>query len=104
MVELVSGLNSEVEGALGGLRRAQSGESPVRTGLVLHPSSSSSSCLVLNSSPGFLQFYDTATGVLSQEARLSALWWPSYEFVCLSVSLYVCLAGCRGAELCVSYR
>lgn len=84
-MELVSGLNSEVEGVLGGLRRAlptQSGEGPVRTGLVPRPPSS---CLVLNSSPGFLQFYDAATGVLSQEAR------EPVPHSCHLMSLSVCL-------------
>lgn len=65
----MSGLNSEVESVLGGLRRALmagSEEKAVRTGLVLCPSSHS---LVLNSSPGLLQFYDTLAPTLSEEVR-----------------------------------
>lgn len=67
VIELVSGLNSDVEGVLGGLRKAlvtSPKENAVRTGLVLRPYSTS---LVLNSTPGFLQFYDTDTASLSNE-------------------------------------
>lgn len=67
VIRLVSGLNSEVEGTLGGLRRAHvttPGENGVRTGLMLHPQSKA---LVLNSTPGLLQFYDTETQHLSSE-------------------------------------
>lgn len=87
VVELVSGLNSDVEGVLGGVRRALvavPGENPVKTGLVLRPSSSS---LVLNSSPGFLQFYDTVTGALAEEVR-GQLATPHSLNIRLSVCLF----------------
>ena len=72
VVKLVSGLNSELEGTLGGLKKAYvttPEENGVRTGLVLRPHSTS---LVLNSTPGFLQFFDTETKTLSTEVRTCA--------------------------------
>lgn len=67
VIQLVSGLNSDVEGTLGGLRRAfvaAPKEEGVWSGLVLHPHSK---ILVLNSTPGLLQFFDTETRALSSE-------------------------------------
>ena len=70
VIQLVSGLNSDVEGTLGGLRRAfvaAPKEEGVWSGLVLHPRSR---ILVLNSTPGLLQFFDTETRALSSEVCL----------------------------------
>ncbi len=70
VVKLVSGLNSELEGTLGGLKKAYATtpeENGMRMGLVLRPHSTS---LVLNSTPGFLQCFDTETQALSTEVSI----------------------------------
>ena len=92
---------------LGGLRRTlvtEEGEaSSIRTGLVLRPATS---CLVLNSSPGFLQFYDPVSGLLSEEVRVDSCdMFVCYPSVCSSViCLFVCVVGCGWAELCLQNR
>ena len=60
VIQVVSGMNLVVEGYLGGIRTAwlSPQQNGMKTGLVLCPNSKS---LVLNSTPGVLQFYDTAT-------------------------------------------
>ena len=67
VIRLVSGLDTEVECTLGGLRRAHTQdprENGVKTGLVLDPHSKS---IVLNSTPGFLQFYKPGNDTVTQE-------------------------------------
>ena len=65
MVQVLSGLSLIVKGFLGDLRKAwlSPGNSGMKTGLVLRPDSKS---LVLNSTPGLLQFFDTSTGTVSE--------------------------------------
>ena len=77
--------------------------SSIRTGLVLRPATS---CLVLNSSPGFLQFYDPVSGLLSEEVRVDSCdMFVCYPSVCSSViCLFVCVVGCGWAELCLQNR
>ena len=96
MIQLVSGLNSNVEGTLGGLRRAfvlTPEENGLRTGLQFHPLSKS---LVLNSTPGFVQFYDTKTQALSSEVRVSAT-------LLLQLFQPFPAVGCGWTEPCVPY-
>ncbi len=69
VVKVVSGLDTEVEWSIGGLRRAHT-QSPdqngIKTGLVVDPRSMS---LVTNSTPGFIQFYDPVSDSVKQEVR-----------------------------------
>ncbi len=60
MIQILSGLNLDVEGSLGGLRRAwlALNKNGMKTGLVVCPNSKS---LVFNSTPGVLQFYEART-------------------------------------------
>ena len=64
-IVMLSGLSLEEDGLLGGLRQAWSSPKvgEVRTGLVLCPRNRS---LVLNSSPGVLQFYDVTTQMVTE--------------------------------------
>ena len=97
VVRLVSGLNSDVEGTLGGLRRAfetASTENAVRTGLRLHPSSRA---LVLNSSPGLLQFFDTDTLSLSSEVRT---WDVVFAVVVVGVLMRLCVVKDMVLRVC----
>ena len=67
VVQLVSGLDTEVECTLGVLKRAHTqdpGENGVKTGLVLDPHTKS---IVLNSTPGFLQFYKPERDTVAKE-------------------------------------
>lgn len=97
VIRLVSGLNSDVEGTLGGLRRAfvtSPGENGLRTGLRLHPLSKT---LVLNSTPGLVQFFDTETQSLSSEVMVVPVLLQPLLTACTG------LAGCGWAELRVAY-
>ena len=64
---LLSGLDTEVEHVVGGLRKAymqNPKQNGLKTGLVWCPRSNS---LLLNSTPGFLQFYDPFTDTVTKE-------------------------------------
>ena len=75
---LLSGLDTEVEHVVGGLRKAylqDPKQNGMRTGLVWCPRSNS---LLLNSTPGFLQFYDPFTDTVTGEVRTCTFvckWW-----------------------------
>ena len=72
VVCLLSGLDTEVEHIVGGLRKAyvqNPSQSGLRTGLVWCPRSNS---ILLNSTPGQLQFYDPFTDLVTREVRLYA--------------------------------
>ena len=68
VVRIVSGLDTKVEWTLGGLMRAHSHENGIRTGLV--QCGADSKLVALNSTPGFLQFYNPGTDSIAYEVRI----------------------------------
>ena len=77
---LLSGLDTEVEHTVGGLRKAymqDPRQSGLRIGLVWCPRSNS---LLLNSTPGFLQFYDPFTDTVTKEVQCTCIISRYYIF------------------------
>ena len=67
VIRVVSGLNSEVEFTLGGLRAARlqdPSENGMKAGIMLDPRSQA---LVCNSTPGVLQFYQPERNCVDSE-------------------------------------
>ncbi len=70
VVQVVSGLDTEVEWTIGGLRRSHTqtvDQNGINTGLVICPRSMS---IVTNSTPGFIQFYDPVKESVTQQVSV----------------------------------
>ncbi|XP_064402757.1 WD repeat-containing protein 75-like isoform X3 [Halichondria panicea] len=73
VVQVVSGLDTEVEWTIGGLRRSHTqtvDQNGINTGLVICPRSMS---IVTNSTPGFIQFYDPVKESVTQQLNVTDL-------------------------------
>ena len=76
VIHLISGMDTDIKCTLGGLRKAYTqtpDEHGIETGLVLEPRSNS---IVLNSIPGFIQFYQPKTDSLVYEVSMSGTMIP----------------------------
>ena len=101
---LLSGLDTEVEHMIGGLRKAYL-QNPdlngLKAGLVWCPHTDS---ILLNSTPGFLQFYNPSTDSVTREVYLYVVvLWKVYSRInCVCVCVCVCVCTYIVAYLPVS--